>query len=288
MTNTCVDTNLNRKSQLIDNPWFSLTGDYPLFSIVEFNITELCNRRCSFCPRYDSTLYPNINEHISLDNYNKIMSDLRRGRYNGNILYSAFGEPLLHPKLSELIKSTKKHCPDCHLEIITNGDFVTNNNIMDLFNNGLDTLLFSLYDGEHQIEQFNILKKDNKLDDNQMRYRKRYGNEIILSNRAGLLPSIEKVTEPKNTPCFYPFYQVTVDVDGSVLFCPHNWKKTPIMGNAIKDNIIDIWNNQMFKELRMKLIDNNRNFKPCKECNVLGNLMGNEYFNAWVGYYGMS
>ena len=279
-----IDTNLDRKSHLIENVYFYNT--LPIFSIVEFNITELCNRKCSFCPRYDSSIYPNRDEHISIDSYRKIMNDLKGIGYNGNVLYSAFGEPLLHPNLNELIRLTKEYCPNCHLEIITNGDFVTDDNIMDLFNNGLDTLLFSLYDGEHQIKQFQKLKDDNHLSDKQMQYRKRYANEMILSNRAGLLPNIEKIIKPKVLPCFYPFYQIIVDIDGTVTVCPHDWRKTPIMGNAVKENIVDIWNNTKFRYIREKLIKDNRNFIPCSKCNVQGNLIGIRHFNAWVGYYG--
>ena len=33
---------------------------------VEINPTELCNRRCSFCPRSDPSVYPNRSLHMSI------------------------------------------------------------------------------------------------------------------------------------------------------------------------------------------------------------------------------
>ena len=50
------------------------TDKGPLFSWVDINPTELCNRACSFCPRGIS--YPNTNSHITEDVIEKIGIDL--------------------------------------------------------------------------------------------------------------------------------------------------------------------------------------------------------------------
>ena len=75
----------------------------PFFTWVEFSITDLCNRTCVFCPRFDSNVYPNNNEEISLELYEKIMSELASYDWQGGIIYSAFGEPLLHTQLIYLM-----------------------------------------------------------------------------------------------------------------------------------------------------------------------------------------
>ena len=41
--------NLIRKSSYIDEVTF--LDNIPLFSWIDINITELCNRKCVFCPR---------------------------------------------------------------------------------------------------------------------------------------------------------------------------------------------------------------------------------------------
>ena len=39
---------------------------------IELNTTELCNRKCVFCPRHDSSVYPNRNLNMSVDTAEKI------------------------------------------------------------------------------------------------------------------------------------------------------------------------------------------------------------------------
>ena len=56
--------NVERKGKIIDQVQF--IDKVPLFSWVDLNPTELCNRRCVFCPRKDDTFYPNQNLHVDL------------------------------------------------------------------------------------------------------------------------------------------------------------------------------------------------------------------------------
>ena len=111
------DPNIKRKGKIVKDHLESTTYQgMPVFSLVEFNITELCNRTCSFCPRVDPKVYPNRNKHISTELYEKIMIELSEFSYNGNILFSAFSEPLLHKQLETLIQLSKKHCPGARVE----------------------------------------------------------------------------------------------------------------------------------------------------------------------------
>ena len=57
--NEATKANLRRKSGFIDE--VQRKNGVPLFSWVDINITELCNRKCVFCPRVDENLYPNLN-----------------------------------------------------------------------------------------------------------------------------------------------------------------------------------------------------------------------------------
>ena len=74
----------------------SFPDDSPFFTRIEFSITDLCNRTCEFCPRANPSIYPNNNQEMSLELYEKIMSDLASFDWQGGIVFSAFGEPLLH------------------------------------------------------------------------------------------------------------------------------------------------------------------------------------------------
>ena len=45
--------------------------------VIEINLTELCNRKCVFCPRVDPKIFPNRNLHTDLKTTEKIAIDLK-------------------------------------------------------------------------------------------------------------------------------------------------------------------------------------------------------------------
>ena len=57
------------------------------------------------------------------------------------------------------------------------------------------------------------------------------------------------------------------------------------IGNVNKDNILDIWKNEQFKNVRQRLLKKDRNAKPCEKCNVNGLHVGNEFSILWQEYY---
>lgn len=291
------DPNITRKGAVLQSH-LEASGDDsnapPLFSLIEFNLSGLCNRTCVFCPRSDASIYPNVNEHIPMELYEKIMGELAEVDYEGMILYSAFGEPLLYKNLEAVLKMSKTYCPKVRIEAVTDGDFVTPDKLQSLFASGLDTLLISLYDGPEQIDKFQDMINKAGLNENQVVLRKRwlppeehYG--ITLSNRSGMVDltgaGIDALTEPLRRPCFYPFYQLLVNYDGAVLLCPHDWGKKLIVGN-LKDNTIhELWNSRVMRRTRRTLANSDRNFAPCNTCDVDGSLMGRPHFDQWLKHY---
>ena len=202
------------------------------FSEVEFSITGLCNRTCVFCPRVDPKMYPNVNEHLSLKFYTKILNDLKTINYFGRISFSGFGEPLLHPDLLNLVTKTKEVLPDCWLDIISNGDRVDVKKMRELYNAGLSTLLISMYDGPEQIPVFEKMISDSQVPEDWVILRKRYlppedGYGMNLTNRAGTVTveesNVTMISEPMQHPCFYTHYRMMIDYTGEVLLCSHDW-----------------------------------------------------------------
>lgn len=292
-----LDPNIDRKRTAINQHLEesqTQTAKPPFFSLIEFNLSGLCNRTCVFCPRSNPEVYPNRNEHIPVELYEKIMGELAEVEYKGLILYSAFGEPLLYKNIEILLRLSKQYCPNVRNETVTDGDFVTPDKLRSLFDAGLDTLLISMYDGPEQEKYFTNMKNEVGLSDKQIVLRKRwlppeehYG--ITLSNRAGMIDLPEVGLGPIATalkqPCFYPFYQILVDYDGAVLLCPHDWGKKLIAGNLNDQSIHEIWNNSVMRRVRRNLANSDRNFAPCDVCNVDGTLMGRPHFEEWQEYY---
>lgn len=291
--NRFIDPSTRRKDFIVKER-LTYFDNFPIFSIIEFNIYGNCNRSCIFCPVSNPAVYEKKHEGISTTLFNKILDDLMEINYQGKILFSAFSEPLLHKEIELLLTSAKRKLPKSRLEIVTNGDLLTGKKLKSLFTAGLDAISISMYDGKHQIEYFNNMILECKLTDSQVILRRRYfedGNYgITISNRNGLINSNEfrdinekSISElPLKNECYYPFYMILVDYNGDVLLCPHDWSKKTKFGNLNHEKIWDIWKSPILNKLRLSLSKSDRNFNPCKICDVLGTVMGKENFNAWL------
>lgn len=292
-----LDPNIARKNALL-NAHLQKTGSLPdgspIFSEIEFNITGLCNRLCVFCPRVDPNVFPNLNEHMSVDLYRKIMGDLRDIDYTGRVAYSGFSEPLLHPQVMELLRTSREILPECYLEIVSNGDRVTTRVLNDLFEAGLTTLLISMYDGPEQIELFEDIIRESGVPRENVILRERYlppeqSFGITLTNRAGSVTVKEVgLTVPEAPimhPCYYPHYRMMVDYTGDVLLCPNDWARRLIIGNLADTPLVDIWTGANQTAARKRLGLGDRSVSPCDKCDILGTRQGGEHVKKWQEFY---
>ena len=287
-----IDQSTNRKNSIVKNR-LTIKNGTPLFSIVEFNIYGTCNRNCSFCPVSNPNVYTKKHEGMDSVLFEKIVKDLQEIEYEGKILFSAFSEPLLHKEIERLIFLAKHYLPKSRVEIVSNGDLLTAKKLKELYAAGLDTINVSMYDGAHQIDYFESMKKEAQVPDGTLLTRRRYyenGNYgITISNRVGLVDSNEFRDEeeeaivelPLKQPCYYPFYMILIDYNGDVLLCPHDWKKTLKFGNLHKEKLFTIWQGKALNGIRKRLSRSDRNFGACKNCDVLGTVIGKESFEAW-------
>tara|TARA_B110001454_G_C12684955_1_gene419768 strand:- start:147 stop:1073 length:927 start_codon:yes stop_codon:yes gene_type:complete len=297
------DININRLDKFLDihlENESSLPNGVPTFSSIEFSINGACNRRCFFCPRVDENKYPNILDSLNLNTFKKLIEELKQINFNGRMSFSGFCEPLLTKNLYEYVKIIRNNLPNVQIEIVTNGDPILAKNgrerIKKLFESGLNNCRVSLYDGPHQIKQFEDIKKEINLTDDQFMIRKRYlGPEesygITISNRAGSVSlkndffELKPLEEPLKQACYYPFYKVLIDHDGDVLICSNDWKKELPVGNINNESFINIWSGKKFLELRAKLLQSDRNHSPCNVCDVNGMLNGKKSFDKWKSYF---
>ena len=294
-----IDRNVARKDSFKDTLKTKNNSiKFPIFSWIEFSLSGLCNRVCVFCPRSNPKEFPNLNKHMSIESYTRVIEDLKNINYNGGIIYSGFSEPILYKYIFEVIKITKTLLPKSRIELITNGDHLKLEKLKKLFEAGLTQISVSLYDGPHQIENFKKLKLDASLSDEQFDLRFRWANVesdnglnfgINLTNRAGAINmpeiNVNTLKQEIKKKCFYPFYQIMVDYDGSALLCNHDWHKKLILGNINEKSILDIWNNQVYKKTRGNLSKAMRIDSPCNKCDANGMMMGGEFVKEWENYY---
>ena len=288
-----LDPNLKFKSKSVEEKiqLINYNGKMlPLPTEIEISESGTCNRSCSFCPRSDPS-FEDKKEFIDTALHEKMCIELKNLDYKGTIRYSGFVEPLLDKNIFNLINMVRRYLPESNIEMVTNGDPLNLKRLKKLFENGLNKVLISAYDGKEDAERLKDLCIKAELKDYQYIVRHRYFSEeqdfgITLSNRSGLMQNSEfkiaALKEPMKNPCYIPSYTFFLDYQGDVLMCPHDWGKKVILGNLRKEKIFDIWFSKRSMNIRKMLNKSNRNFTPCNVCDVDGTFMGEKnatYFN---------
>jgi len=288
-----LDSNIENKSKTVEDKilLFEHQGvSLPLPTEIEISESGTCNRSCSFCPR-SAADFEDKKEFISNELHEKLCLELKELNYKGTIRFSGFVEPLLDKNIYNLLKMGRKYLPDCNIEMVTNGDPLNLKRLKKLFENGLNRILISAYDGKEDADKLEDLCKSADLSSEQYIVRHRYYSEdqdfgITLSNRSGLMENaefkIEALKEPLKNPCYIPSYTFFLDYQGDVLMCPHDWGKKVILGNLNKESFLGIWFSEKSMRIRKMLNNSNRNFAPCNVCDVEGTFMGEKnsgYFN---------
>ena len=88
---------------------------------IEINITDKCNRACSFCPQsqgFQGTGFMSNKTAYS------IASQIEKLNWSNLINICGWGEPFMHKKILEIIDILPNKC---NLIIITNGDVLYSN-----------------------------------------------------------------------------------------------------------------------------------------------------------------
>lgn len=109
--------------------------------------TSRCNLKCEMCPRNS---YKQENGDIDIELFKYISKYINN---NIDVNLAGWGEPLLHPKLEELIKIIKRI--GARVGFTTNATLLDTETSIELIKNGLDFIDFSL-DGATQETYENI------------------------------------------------------------------------------------------------------------------------------------
>ena len=286
--------NIERKQPSINS--VVMHGEVPLFSFIELNINEICNRVCPFCPRANPEKYPNQNIHMSVELANNIADQLSDIGFTGIVNISGTGEPLLTKHVVDIVKEFGDR--DIHIEIVTNGDMLVRKNgpelIERLYSVGLRQFVVSMYDGPEQVESFNTLFTSCDIDKNLYSLRDRWYDEsedygLLYTNRAGNIgfehlsdTAKQKLIESGKSACFYTHYSMMIDWNGDALLCCQDmYNRTVKFGNVKDKSLIDIWTDAKLMEFRNKLKNGERSLSPCSNCNANGRVFGLNHADAW-------
>jgi radical SAM protein with 4Fe4S-binding SPASM domain len=240
-----------------------------------------------FCPRVDPNVYPNRNLHLNVETTEKICNDLANVNFLGRISVSGFGEPFLNKQLFEIVSAIKQILPNNIVDVNTNGDQLTVDNIRTSFASGLDLMYVNLYDGPEQITKFTELFNSANITTDKYILREHWPNidntyNLILNNRGGTL---RHINEPIRQKCYFPFSKAMIDYNGDLLLCPQDWSRSYIIGSLLEHSIKDLWLGERMRNIRTKLMNSDRSNSPCNQCDSDGTLTGLYSFKTLTNYY---
>jgi hypothetical protein len=87
---------------------------------LEIHVAHACNLHCQSCSHYSDQGHKGV---VSLEDAGRWMA-WWSGRIRPGTFSLVGGEPTIHPELAEFVRLARRHWPDSHLRLVTNGFFL--------------------------------------------------------------------------------------------------------------------------------------------------------------------
>lgn len=143
-----------KRGKIFARPRMELGEAAPLAAplSLEIDVSGLCNLQCKFCFRNDSVSketatpsYSFMKTVMDFELYQKIINDVKEsGWLLKKLKLSCFGEPLLNPRLADMIRLAKSSGITEYIELTTNGIAFTEEMCRNLVEAGLDRVNISI------------------------------------------------------------------------------------------------------------------------------------------------
>lgn len=259
---------------------------------IQVEMSEGCNLYCDFCGLTGIRRKEEKNfKFLSKKNAEKIAINIARSGWSSRIEFAQHGEPTMNPNFIDIVDIFRQHLPDNQLMMTSNGGGLlsdTVSKIEELFNAGLNILALDAYEYVnivpkikerlfgHSISQYYY--PENKEFSPHRRWPKGTaaiiyikdisiadkGNHATISNHCGAARPLSFDKNGKR--CAKPFRELAIFHDGHVKACCQDWFGISIFGNTVSQDIISIWNNELFTALRKKMYAGERDIPPCYGC----------------------
>lgn len=255
------------------------------FKKVYVEITNMCNLNCDFCIKNQRK-----KEYISIDNFNKLLNKLNN--YTDYLYFHILGEPLLHPKINELINIASNNFK---VNITTNGYLIDrikdNKNIRqvnislhsynDKYNISLNKYLDNIFDCIENLIKNNTYISlrmwiKNKYNKDMLKYiNKKYNTDIqdnisnitikdklyINNFHEFIWPDLNNNYYNEKGTCYALTDHIGILVNGTIVPCCLDTKGIINLGNIYKDKLEDILN----QDRVLKIIYSFKNYNKCEE-----------------------
>lgn len=244
-----------------------------LFRLIEVETTNYCNRKCWYCIHGQQPVESRIK--MSDELIAKIIRELGALRYDGKLNWFSANEPLLDPRIFDILKQTRRHVPRCDTRLFTNGDLLTQEILERLFKCGLSYLRITAHSQETwrkvkalKLDGFNALPVPFWL-----------RSPDSLNNRAGTVKPLAKDTRFLDWTCPRPMRFMVIRADGQLKLCAEDLAGVTFNAslNCRERSLKDLWFSEEMEHYRVRLKEGRRaELKTCCDCNFCGRA-----FDAW-------
>ena len=260
-------------------------NDLKGLTVIELAITELCTRKCGFCPRADSDNYPNQKLFMSQETITNLANSCKEHNYQGDIHISGFGESYTNKEFLTLVRTLRGILPENRIVVTTNGDLLNVDTIRKTYSAGINYMIVSCYDGKESMDNFASLYSTSGISDSEYEIRKLWldpGETVEemmkrnkFNNRSGAVVVEEMKSDFCKNKCYLPFYKLVIDWNGDALLCCNDWyRKHKGFGNINDMSLKDIWYGDDFRKVRGDLNEGKRKGPACSNCNINGIFVG--------------
>jgi MoaA/NifB/PqqE/SkfB family radical SAM enzyme len=252
---------------------------------IDLDITAQCNRKCSFCPRVDDIIYPNIKDEMSLDTVAEVIKQCVKYEYSGWIELAGRGEPTLHKHFETIVRMLFDHPKKTwKLRLTTNGFSI--DKWWDNISPKLDWLVLNSYDS---VEEFEERKIKYETLPNGKYVENIHKPDGLSIEQINTITYTEKATDlPKglvwkhnfnnragffndsvfNDVCFHPHKQIFINYDGDYQLCCNDWLDQITIGNIHERRLFDMYLRDEKLMYMRKALQNGRRdlIAPCARC----------------------
>lgn len=249
-----------------------ITKELDCLTTLSINVSDICNKKCCYCPHSSNTYNKNYGDMMSIETANDIayrLTELKKEKINPRVTISGMGEPFTNPNLKEIIQILSQFNPN----IITNGT------IQPAWAKGLDSTITVIV-SVHDIHQLDELKEKwpHAIFRNHDPHSHTY--ELITTNRNNFF----KQNICYKGKCYCIFYKMMIDCDGSYLKCAEDWdRKSKKNKLNVKTTSIETWFTKIIKPLKESMVNGGReSIYDCKYCNINGKLIGEKAYEWFI------
>ncbi|MEL6970155.1 MAG: radical SAM/SPASM domain-containing protein [Bacteroidota bacterium] len=259
---------------------------------IQIQTTTLCNATCVMCPYPEVSKEFPVGK-MSDDLYQKILAECSTEKGLRRIEPFLMNEAFIDKRMPEMIAQAKQMVPHAAVTVTTNGTPLVPKVTDRLIDAGLDAIWFSFngatpatyekimgipYEKVKANIEYLLQTKPESLQvfinmietipmageiEENIAYWKSLGIQAgssPLVNRGGNVKNFAElnykaISEVPVRTCELVFYKMYILHNGDAILCCMDWRRNVVLGNVYEKSIREIWNGEVYQEIRRKHIE---------------------------------